>query len=224
MTLGQRQPVTDHNRSVPRVGLVLPFGVRRPEATSPDGMWETVARIPAVRPTRPSDEPTLELPVVRIDGAPGVDGSAPAPMVFEDPGVVSFAPEDARAHSFRPTLVSSPGAAPVPVDEVAGDRGSGAGGGGATGAWWLAAGHSGGRVTVMRAGDRSRSLLATLVETALELLVALLRLLLDGVAALYRILQRFGTAAVIVSMVVLALRMIPWGEIASFVQSLSAPP
>ena len=79
-------------------------------------------------------------------------------------------------------------------------------------------------MTVMRAGDRARSLLATLVETALELLVALLRLLLDGVTALYRILQRFGTAAVIVSMVVLALRMIPWGEIASFVQSLSAPP
>ena len=224
MTLGQRRLDTDDARPAPQIGLVLPFGGRRPEATSPDGRWETVARIPAVRPTRPSDEPTLELPVVRIDGDAGADGPALVSVVDGDPRTVSLVDASAHVPATQPELLQ------LRAGDVAGanERG-GAGGGAGAGAWWLAAGRSAGRSGGQRSGgprsgDRARVLFATLIETFLELAVALMRLLIDGVTSLYRILQRFGTAAVVVAMVLVGLRMIPWAELAAFLHALSSPP
>ena len=224
MTLGQRRLDTDDARPSPQIGLVLPFGGRRPEASSPDGMWETVARIPAVRPTRPSDEPTLELPVVRIDGAAGAGGPALVPVVDGDPRIVPLVDASAHVPATHPEFLQ------LRAGDVAGanERG-GAGGGAGAGAWWLAAGRSAGRSGGQRSGgprsgDRARVLFATLIETFLELAVALMRLLIDGVTSLYRILQRFGTAAVVVAMVLVGLRMIPWAEIAAFLHALSSPP
>lgn len=169
---------------------MLPFGVRGPESISPDGQWETVARIPAMQRTRPSDEPTLELPVVRLDVDPAADPGASAPVVIEGPWVAQHLTD----HQSLP--VHAPPAAPFDA----------------------------GRAELIRTGVRVRGLFATLVEAVLELLVALLRLLVDGVTALYRILQRFGTVAIVVAMALVTVRMIPWAELAAFVRSLSAPP
>lgn len=228
MTLGQRRLDTDDARPAPQIGLVLPFGGRRPEATSPDGRWETVARIPAVRPTRPSDEPTLELPVVRIDGAAGADGPALVSVVDGDPRTVSLVDASAHVPATHPELLQLR-AGDVAGANERGGAGGGAGGGDGGGAWWLAAGRSAGRPGgprsgEPRSGDRARVLFATLIETLLELAVALMRLLIDGVTSLYRILQRFGTAAVVVAMVLVGLRMIPWAELAAFLHALSSPP
>jgi len=220
VTLGQRRLDTDDARPAPQIGLVLPFGGRRPEATSPDGRWETVARIPAVRPTRPSDEPTLELPVVRIDGAAGADGPALMSVVDGDPRTVPLVDASAHVPATHPEFLQ------LRTGDVTGGNERGGAGGGA---WWLAAGRSAGRSGGQRSGgprsgDRARVLFATLIETLLELVVALMRLLVDGVTLFYRILQRFGTASVVVAMVLVGLRMIPWAELAAFFHALSSPP
>ena len=222
MILGHRHFDADDDRPGPQIGLVLPFGVRRPESISPDGEWETVARIPAIRPVRPSDEPTLELPAVRLDGAPP-GGPVLAPIVYEDPRVRGVVADGRDATAGRPLLVPVPG--PEHVVGLTGGRGAGRRR--VSRVRDRSANPTAGRRGVARGGSVRgdvRGLLATLVETVLELLVTLVRLLIDGVRAIYWIVQRFGTAAVIVSMVLLGLRMIPWAEIAAFMRSLSAPP